>query len=97
MRRKLPALLAALIFQLPAHAAALRLQILDISGAAVPGAVVTLSCQDRPAARVSLPTNGGLVLRIRKASTPEPAHRHIDQRLDIKPEIVRPRKSWSAG
>ena len=46
---------------------------------------------------VVLPTNGGLVLRIRKASTPEPAHRHIYQRLDINPEIVRPRKSWSAG
>jgi len=46
---------------------------------------------------VVLPTNGGLVLRIRKASTPEAAHRHIYQRLDINPEIVRPRKSWSAG
>ena len=56
MRHKLPALLAALIFQLSAHAADLRLQVLDTSGAAVPAAVVTLSCQDRPAARISLRT-----------------------------------------
>ena len=46
---------------------------------------------------VVLPTNSGLVLRIRKASTPEPAHREIYQKLGVKPEVIRPRKSWSAS
>jgi transposase len=46
---------------------------------------------------VVLPTNSGLVLRIRKASTPEPAHREIYQKLGVKPEVIRPCKSWSAS
>jgi transposase len=44
---------------------------------------------------VVLPTDSGLVLRIRKASTPEPAHRDFYQKLRINPEVIRPRKSWS--
>lgn len=45
---------------------------------------------------VVLPTSGGLMLRIRKASRPEPAHREIYQKLHINPEVIRPRKTWSA-
>jgi transposase len=44
---------------------------------------------------VVLPTEGGLVLRIRRDSTPEPAHRELYQKLGISCEIVRPRKTWS--
>ena len=42
-----------------------------------------------------LPTDGGLVLRIRKGTTPEPAHRDLYAKLSIEPEVIRPRKSWT--
>ena len=44
---------------------------------------------------IVLPTDGGLVLRIRKGTTPEPAHRELYARLGIEPEVIRPRKSWT--
>jgi transposase len=44
---------------------------------------------------VVLPTDGGMVLRIRQGTTPEPAHRELYQKLRIGSEIVRPRKTWS--
>jgi transposase len=44
---------------------------------------------------VVLPTDGGLVLRIRRDSTPEPAHRELYQQLGISSEIMLPRKTWS--
>jgi len=44
---------------------------------------------------IVLPTDGGLVLRIRKGTTPEPAHRELYARLGIDPEIIRPRRSWA--
>jgi hypothetical protein len=44
---------------------------------------------------VVLPTDGGLVLRIRQGSTPEASHRELYQKLGIASEIVRPRKTWS--
>ena len=44
---------------------------------------------------VVLPTDGGLVLRIRQCSTPEATHRELYQKLGISSEIVRPRKTWS--
>src|ERR1017187_1121431 len=37
---------------------------------------------------VVLPTDGGLVLRIRRDSTPEPAHRELYQQLGISSEIM---------
>ena len=43
---------------------------------------------------VVLPTDSGAVLRIRKASTPEPAHRQIYDLLHITPPIIQPRKTW---
>ena len=45
---------------------------------------------------IVLPTDGGLVLRIRKGTTPEPIHQEIYQKLGIGAEIIRPRKSWSS-
>ena len=44
---------------------------------------------------VVLPTDGGMVLRIRQGTTPEAAHRELYQKLRIGSEIVRPRKTWS--
>jgi transposase len=44
---------------------------------------------------IVLPTDGGLVLRIRKGTTPEPAHRELYAQLGIEPEVIRPRKSWT--
>jgi transposase len=46
---------------------------------------------------VVLPTDGGMVLRIRQGTTPEAAHRDLYQKLHITSEIVRPRKTWSAA
>ena len=44
---------------------------------------------------VVLPTDGRLVLRIRRDSTPEPAHWELYQQLGISSEIMLPRKTWS--
>ena len=45
---------------------------------------------------IVLPTDSGLVLRIRKDSTPETAHREIYEKLGLGSEIIRPRKTWSS-
>ena len=44
---------------------------------------------------VVLPTDTGAVLRIRKASTPEPVHRQIYDLLHITSPLIQPRKSWT--
>lgn len=44
---------------------------------------------------VVLPTDNGTVLRIRKASTPEPIQRQIYDLLRITTPIVQPRKTWT--
>jgi len=44
---------------------------------------------------IVLRTGGGLVLRIRKGTTPEPTHRELYAKLGIEPEVIRPRKSWT--
>ena len=46
---------------------------------------------------VVLPADNGMVLRIRKGSTPEPAARETYQKLRIDPQVIRPRKTWSAN
>jgi len=46
---------------------------------------------------VVLPTQQGPVLRIRKASTPEPAQREIYEKLKIPMQVIRPIKTWSDG
>lgn len=45
---------------------------------------------------VVLPADNGMVLRIRRGSTPEPATREIYAKLRIDAEVIRPRKTWSA-
>jgi len=44
---------------------------------------------------IVLPTDAGMVLRIRQDSTPEAMHRELYQKLLISSEIIRPRKTWS--
>ena len=44
---------------------------------------------------IVLPANGGLTLRLRQGSTPEPAHRELYQKLGIGAEIIPPRKTWT--
>jgi len=42
---------------------------------------------------IILPTHGGMELRIRKATTPEPGHRDLYQKLGIDREVMRERRS----
>ena len=43
---------------------------------------------------IVLPTDGGKVLKIRKATTPESEHQELYRLLDIPKEIIRPRRTW---
>ena len=43
---------------------------------------------------IVLPTLDGRTLRIRKASTPDDAHREIYRLLQISPEVMKPVKTW---
>ena len=45
-------------------------------------------------ATIVLPTTGGRVLKIRKATTPEPLHREIYTTLRIPAEVMKPVKTW---
>ena len=47
-------------------------------------------------ATILLPTTSGRVLKIRKATTPEPVHRNIYATLRIPVEVMKPVKSWHA-
>jgi len=44
---------------------------------------------------IVLPADGGLTLRMRQGSTPEPMHRELYQKLGIGSEIIPPRKTWT--
>jgi len=46
---------------------------------------------------VVLPADGGSVLRIRRASTPEPQHVELYELLGVPTKIMNPRKTWSDG
>ena len=46
---------------------------------------------------VVLPADGGSVLRIRRASTPEPQHVELYDLLRVPTKIMAPRKTWSDG
>src|ERR1022692_4321160 len=58
-------------------------------------ATVRETLQTHQVSTVVLPTDGGLVLRIRRDSTPEPVHRELYQKLGISSEIILPSKTWS--
>jgi len=45
---------------------------------------------------VVLPTATGEVLRIRQATTPEPAHKEVYDLLSISPEIMKPVRQWTS-
>ena len=45
-------------------------------------------------ATIVLPTTSGRVLKIRKATTPEPLHREIYTTLRIPAEVMKPVKTW---
>jgi transposase len=45
-------------------------------------------------ATIVLPTTGGRVLTVRKATTPEPVHREIYDTLRIPAEVIKPVKTW---
>jgi transposase len=46
---------------------------------------------------IVLPTEGGMELRIRKATVPEPVHQELYKQLRLAPEIMRPRRTLSAA
>ena len=46
---------------------------------------------------IVLPTDGGMVLRIRQGTTPEAAHQDLYKKLHISSEIIRPHKTWSTA
>jgi transposase len=46
---------------------------------------------------VVLPADGGSVLRIRRASTPEPQHVELYELLAVSAKIMTPRKTWTDG
>lgn len=46
---------------------------------------------------VVLPANDGSILRIRRASTPEPPHVELYELLGVPTKIMPPRKTWSDG
>ncbi len=43
---------------------------------------------------VALPTTSGAILKIRKATTPEPSHREIYSTLGIPQEVITPLRTW---
>jgi transposase len=58
-------------------------------------ATVRETLKTHQVATIVLPTEANTELRIRKSSTPEPAHRDLYEKLAVPPEIIRPRKSWT--
>jgi transposase len=58
-------------------------------------ATVRETLKTHQVATIVLPTEANTELRIRKTSTPEPAHRELYEKLAVPPEIIRPRKSWT--
>jgi transposase len=46
---------------------------------------------------IILPTDGGMELRIRKATTPEPTHQEIYRKLGIPAEVMRPQRSLASA
>jgi len=43
---------------------------------------------------IVLPTSSGRILKIRKATVPEAAHREIYATLRITAEVMQPNKTW---
>ena len=45
-------------------------------------------------ATIVLPTSNGMVLKIRKAGTPEPEQKRIYEILKVPPQVIKPIKTW---
>jgi hypothetical protein len=56
-------------------------------------ATVRETLQTHQVATVVLPTDGDILLKIRKGSSPEPQHIELYQLLDIPHQIIRPKKT----
>jgi hypothetical protein len=56
-------------------------------------ATVRETLQTHHVATIVLPTDGDILLKIRKGSTPEPQHTELYQLLDVPQQIIRPNKS----
>jgi transposase len=68
---------------------------LERKGIATSWATVRDALASHQIQTIVLPTKDGSVLRIRKASNPERHHRELYRALDLSPEIISPRRSWS--
>ena len=71
---------------------AIEKTLLD-QGAHTSWATVREQLQTHQVNTIILPTHGGMELRIRKATTPEPVHRDLYQKLGIGCEVMRPHRS----
>jgi len=56
-------------------------------------ATVRETLQTHEVATIVLPTDGDIIIKIRKASTPEPQHVHLYQLLEVPKQIIRPKKT----
>jgi len=55
-------------------------------------AIVRETLQTHEAATVVLPTDGDIIIKIRKTSTPEPKHTELYRLLEVPKQIIRPKK-----
>ena len=56
-------------------------------------ATVRETLETHQVATVVLPTDGDIILKIRKGSTPEPQHVELYRLLEVPKQIMRPRKT----
>ncbi len=62
------------------------------SGIHTSRATVRERLQTHEVANVVLPTDGDIIIKIRKASTPEPQHVQLYRLLEVPKQIMRPKK-----
>ncbi len=55
-------------------------------------ATVMQTLQTHEVATVVLPTDGDIIIKIRKTSTPEPKHTELYRLLEVPKQIIRPKK-----
>jgi len=55
-------------------------------------ATVRKTLESHEVATIVLPTNGDIIIKIRKTCTPEPQHVQLYQLLEVPKQIIRPKK-----
>ena len=55
-------------------------------------ATVRKTLETHEVATIVLPTDGDIIIKIRKASTPEPQHVQLYRLLEVPKQIMRPKK-----